>query len=838
MSDGVRRLPDSEDERGGLQRDLVMAAAGFGWFDWDVRADHLDFDERMCRLFGIDPATFDHRVATFWAALYPEDLPSVEALVSEALEACGEYSAEYRVALPGGRSAGWRPAARWWPAPTGGRPGCSASRVTRPTSAWRGTPSPGLSSTWPTASSPSTGAGRVTYVNRNAEVFVGAAAEARGRPLWEVWPHLATPGYEPLVRRAASTGQPEVFTKYVVAADRWFQVRVVPHPDGTSFFATDITALRAAELEQERSLSRPDQARAVLAYSAALAEADTLADVIDVVATMVLPAFGATGMLVSLVESNRLKLAGHSGYGARAVELLDVLNADDDVPIAQVLRTREPLFLPSREAYLASFPGRWDVVEATGKQAWAFLPLTVSGRALGSLTISFDGPRDFPPDERSLLVSVSGLLAQTLARARLRDSERTLAAELQQQLLPRALPRPTGLVATARYLAATDGMGVGGDWYDVLELPGDRVALVIGDVQGHTMQAAAVMGQLRNALRAYAAEGHEPGAVMSRTNRLMAELDPGVFATCAIVMVDLRSSRTQLVLAGHPPPVRRIAGGVAELLAAPVGPPLGVVADQEYEPGTVRLGRGDTLVLFTDGLVEDSARSFDEGLATVLATLPRVGDRRPGVAGRPAAGRLGRPGPPLRRRRAARRTPRRPARVGPAGARPDLDRPGGPAGGPGGPGVHRRARPGARAGRPAGDGGAAGVGGRDQRVAAHRRPGRPRAVAVRRPRPGRGLRRDLAQPGDRDRRAARRVRPRRSADGRAQRPVGHLAARRRQGRLVRARPAAPLTPTAVRRPDGRTAGDRCGGAGADRRSGCPRTSSGWRSATATHGGPP
>ena len=323
----------------------------------------------------------------------------------------------------------------------------------------------------------------------------------------------------------------------------------------------------------------------MLAYSAALAEADTLADVIDVVATMVLPAFGATGMLVSLLESNRLKLAGHSGYSQPAVEMLDVLSPDEDLPIAEVLRTREPLFLPSRAAYYGKYPGRAELIEATGKQAWAFLPLTVSGRALGSLTVSFDQPRDFPPDERSLLVSVSGLLAQTLARARLRDHERTLAAELQQQLLPRALPRPQGLVATARYLAATDGMGVGGDWYDVLELPGHRVALVIGDVQGHTMQAAAVMGQLRNALRAYAAEGHEPAAVMSRTNRLMVELDPGVFATCAIVSVDLRSSQTQLVLAGHPPPVRRTAAGATSVLDAPVGPPLGVVEGEEYAVG-------------------------------------------------------------------------------------------------------------------------------------------------------------------------------------------------------------------------------------------------------------
>ena len=358
MSDGVRRLPDGGDERGGPHRDLVMAAAGVGWFDWDLRSDHLDFDERMCRLCGIDPATFDHRVDSFWATLYPEDRPSVEALVTEALEACGDYLAEYRVALPGG-------AVRWVEARGQVLAGADG-RAARMLGVARDTTDQRLARDTVARALEHMADGflsvdrswTVTYVNRNAEVFVGPAAEARGRPLWEVWPHLATPGYEPLVRRAAATGEPDVFTKYVVAADRWFQVRVVPHPDGTSFFATDVTALRAAQLEKERSLSRPDQARAVLAYSAALAEADTLADVIDVVATMVLPAFGATGMLVSLVESNRLKLAGHSGYHPRAVALLDVLSTDDDVPIAQVLRTREPLFLPSPEAYLASFPGR------------------------------------------------------------------------------------------------------------------------------------------------------------------------------------------------------------------------------------------------------------------------------------------------------------------------------------------------------------------------------------------------------------------------------------------------------------------------------------------------
>jgi PAS domain S-box-containing protein len=620
LSEGVEQPASGEPTLAGRRLDLVMGAAGVGWFDWQVRDDHLEFDERACELFGIDPAAFDHRVASFWKTLHTEDRPAVEAAVAAALDTCSTYVAEYRVILPGG-------GVRWVEARgrvMAGADGTAARMlgVARDTSEQRlarDTVARALEhmadgflsvdADW-----------TVTYANRNAEVFVGPAAQSIGRPLWEVWPHL-TSGYRTLLREAAETGETRTFDKFVVDREAWYRIRVVPHQDGLTLFASDVTAAKAAELERERAHTRPDQARAVLAYSAALAEADTVEDVIDVVSTRVLPAFGAGGVLVSLLDGNRLTLTGHAGYPEAAVRMLARLGADEDNPIALTLRSRDPLFLPSRGAYLGLFPGRDDLIDATAKNAWVFLPLTVSGRTLGTLTISFDDPRDFAPEEQSLLVSVGGLLAQTLARARLRDTERALAAELQQQLLPRALPQPAGLSTTARYLAAADGMGVGGDWYDVLELPGQRVSVIIGDVQGHSMQAAAVMGQLRNALRAYAAEGHEPAAVMSRTNRLMIELDSDVFATCAIVTLDLRTATAEVVLAGHPPPVRKTPSGAVDSFEAPVGPPLGVVEEEEYRPGRFDIGLGDVLALFTDGLVEDSARSYDNGFATVLGTL-------------------------------------------------------------------------------------------------------------------------------------------------------------------------------------------------------------------------
>ncbi len=444
MSDGAPALPAPDAEARAAHLDLALAAAEVGTFHWDMRADVLVLDDRLCGIFDLDPATFDGRISTFFEALLPEDVPAVQKAIDAAMDGCGEYSAEYRIRRRDG-------SVRWIDARGRVLPGTDGtahrmlgvardstdSRLARDTVAraleHMADGFVSVDRTW-----------RVTYANQHAEVFLGAVHEVVGRPLWDVWTHL-TAGYRQVIEEAAATGEVRTFDKYVVARGAWYRVRAVPHPDGLSLFAVDVTAGKAAELERGRSLTRPDQARAVLAYSAALAQADSVADVIDVVANLVLPAFGASGVLVSLVDGNRLLLSGHAGYPPAAVEMLRLLRADDDTPIARTLRTREPLFLPSREAYLGLFRQRQRLVHATGKNAWAFLPLTVSGRALGTLTVSFDQPRDFAPDEQSLLVSVGGLLAQTLARARLRDSERSLAAELQQQLLPRALPRPGGL---------------------------------------------------------------------------------------------------------------------------------------------------------------------------------------------------------------------------------------------------------------------------------------------------------------------------------------------------------------------------------------------------------
>ncbi len=156
-----------------------------------------------------------------------------------------------------------------------------------------------------------------------------------------------------------------------------------------------------------------------------------------------------------------------------------------------------------------------------GPGGLAVLPLPAGNRMAGACLIGWDTPHDFGSDERALLTACAGLAGQALMRARAFDAEHELVGMLQRQLLPRRLPRLPGAVAVARYLPSTAGLELGGDWYDVIPLPDNHVALVIGDVQGHSAGAATLMGQMRTALRAYAVEGHPPDVVVSHANRLL-----------------------------------------------------------------------------------------------------------------------------------------------------------------------------------------------------------------------------------------------------------------------------------------------------------------------------
>jgi anti-sigma regulatory factor (Ser/Thr protein kinase) len=188
-------------------------------------------------------------------------------------------------------------------------------------------------------------------------------------------------------------------------------------------------------------------------------------------------------------------------------------------------------------------------------------------------------------------------------------------------MLPRSIPGVPGADVAVRYraggAAGSLGRDIGGDWYDLIPLPGGRVGAVIGDVQGHDTHAAAVMGQLRIVLRAYAAEGHPPATVMARASVFLNELDTERFATCLYAEADLVTGVLQLVRAGHIDPLLRLTDGTCRRLPVEGGLPLGLSAEfhrLEYPVTTVELDPGQTLVLCTDGLIEEPGADLDEGV--------------------------------------------------------------------------------------------------------------------------------------------------------------------------------------------------------------------------------
>ncbi|OKK23913.1 protein phosphatase [Streptomyces sp. CB02488] len=383
----------------------------------------------------------------------------------------------------------------------------------------------------------------------------------------------------------------------------------------------DSTARRELDRERRRRTSL------VEATTAALAHARTVRDVTDVLKnSQGLAHLGATSLVMGLIEAGRLHLVADGPEGS-FVPGTRYTRTDEPYPMSEVVRTLTPRFIESAEDFAASYPILWPHISHLGITSAAYLPLIAQARPIGALGLLYSDKDGFTGDERNLLVALGSSIAQSLQRAMLYEQEHDLAEGLQQAMLPRRIPEVPGAQTAVRYRSARLGRDIGGDWYDVIPLPGGRVGAVIGDVQGHDTHAAAVMGQLRIVLRAYAAEGHSPATVMARASVFLHELDTDRFATCTYAEADLTTGVVQLVRAGHVDPLVREADGSCRKVPVEGGLPLGLSAmfgRLEYPVSTVELDPGQTMVLFTDGLVELPGADLDEG-TQLLADMVRNG---------------------------------------------------------------------------------------------------------------------------------------------------------------------------------------------------------------------
>jgi anti-sigma regulatory factor (Ser/Thr protein kinase)/putative methionine-R-sulfoxide reductase with GAF domain len=262
------------------------------------------------------------------------------------------------------------------------------------------------------------------------------------------------------------------------------------------------------------------------------------------------------------------------------------------------------------------------------------VPLIVDGKSVGVLHVGTLTPREFTNDNAALLQVVAQRAAPAIERARLYealDREHRGAVALQRSLLPESVPDIVGVDIAARYMPARDE--VGGDWYDVIDLPGGQVGLAIGDVAGHGVRAAALMGQLRTGLRAYALDGYAPGETLKHVDRLLHTVRGEGMATAAYAILDPATGALRLASAGHPPAVVVPSSGRAYLLESKPAPPLGTLPFGTYRETEATLAPGDALMLYTDGLVERRREPLTVGLerlrvhASVVASADALAQR-------------------------------------------------------------------------------------------------------------------------------------------------------------------------------------------------------------------
>jgi phosphoserine phosphatase RsbU/P len=245
-------------------------------------------------------------------------------------------------------------------------------------------------------------------------------------------------------------------------------------------------------------------------------------------------------------------------------------------------------------------------------------PLLHEGRLVGVLHVGTFTDRQFGPEEEQLLELAAGRLAGAV-RARILTDEQDAAELLERSLRPSALPHFPGLSLAARYIPAE--RAVGGDWYDVFALPSGELWLVTGDVAGHGLQGAIIMGRARSAMRAYALLGAPPDEVLTLTGRKLAHFEPGAMVTAVCATSRPPFDEFLVCSAGHPAPVLAVRGERPAFVSVPIGPPLGVPARAGRSSAAVAAPMGTVMVLYTDGLVERRGELLDTGLEHLVATV-------------------------------------------------------------------------------------------------------------------------------------------------------------------------------------------------------------------------
>jgi len=467
------------------------------------------------------------------------------------------------------------------------------------------------------------------------------AADHTGGQLGDVVPLQADVAAD--LRRVVTTGRTilgrnvELVTDEVEAA-RFFTVSYFPVRStagalvGAGLTLVEVTEAKRAEAERVALLRRAEAAHqrlSILATASTVLTTTMELDELLARLTRVLTPIAADWCVIQLL--GRLGEVEHVAVSHRSREAAEDLAAvlrtasfpvDGDTLVAGVLRSGQAR-LAGPEA-LPELRARADVHSAV------VVPIESRGQVFGVLILATEGDRRLDDDDLDLAVEIAHRAALAVGNARAYQQEHKIAESLQRALLPTTVPAVAGLELAVRYVAATDGASVGGDWYDVLAFADGTTGIVVGDVVGHDIAASTSMGQLRSALRVYAWEEHaRPAAALARVDRLFDNLGLA-YATCVFGVLDLASSSFCWSNAGHPPPLL-LRDGKATFLDGGAGVLLGVTAGEGMAEATSEIRPGDILVLYTDGLVERRDESLQVGLSRLVAAAEQAAGQGAGV---------------------------------------------------------------------------------------------------------------------------------------------------------------------------------------------------------------
>jgi PAS domain-containing protein len=472
---------------------------------------------------------------------------------------------------------------------------------------------------------------RFVWVNSvTAQINRLPVADHVGRTVDEVLPGAAA-SLVPVLSEVLVSGEPVLHVE-VSAAPR--SVRERPRWWSGSYIRLDVAGptspfVVAVFTEVTDRVLEANRLSALAAVSGELNSADTTAEVIRVLHEHTEAAEAADFVNVSLhdPETESLHVAQPASLAADVADRWSTISLVDgpSTPQTDAFRHAKMVAVSSGPERRDRYPHLWRETSAVGLEATAGLPLLdESGSVFGVLGLGWQREVSFDAVVRDRLELLADLAGEALQRTRRAEAVNHLVSQLQRELLMGQDDAP-GLDVAVGYEAAMDAIGFGGDWYDVIAA-GGSTALVVGDVAGHGIAAAAQMAQAKSTVRTVVANDATFGEVFPRATRALDYLHEAYVATAGIAMIDLERAELRWLRAGHLPALLRQPGGEVELLWGGCQRPIGVPDDRSIEPVHRRLQPGTTVLLYTDGLIERRDRTLDEGLDLLVDVVARLPD--------------------------------------------------------------------------------------------------------------------------------------------------------------------------------------------------------------------